>query len=267
MELIRQALDRSLAERAAGDRTPASSTRVAAEPGPATPPAAITRKVALDADVLRRARINGPDGRGPTTRPFKLLRTQVLQRMRREGLRSLAVVSPGSGEGKTTTALNLGIAIGEGADDTALVVDFSLRRPGVASTLGIAVEAGVEDCLQGRSTVAEALVAPRGYRGFTLLPAGRPVEQSSELLASAGTRALVGEIVRRYENRIVIVDLPGLLVDDDALAILPAVDAALLVVREGGTRRADLEQALHLLGRTVVVGTRVHGSRAGRPER
>jgi Mrp family chromosome partitioning ATPase len=223
-----------------------------------------TRVVAVDAQLLRRNRILRPQSTGPEVRAYKMLRTQVLQRMGERGFRSLAVVSPGEGDGKSLTAANLAIAIGEDADHTSLLVDLDLHHPAIASLFGTRVETGVDRCLRGEASVADALVAPQGYGGFVLLPAARPVPQSSELLASERAAAVLAEIQGRYVNRIVVYDLPPLLVADDALALLPRVDAALLVVHEGHTRRAEVERALDLLRKVPVVGTVLNGSREKR---
>lgn len=220
-----------------------------------------TRVKVVDSQIARRNRILAPGAEGPAIRSYRILRTQVLQRMKQEGYSSLAVVSPDSGDGKTVTALNLGIAIGADADHTALVVDLDLRNPGIAAALGLKAEFGVDSCLRGERDVAEVLIAPKGYRQLALLPAAAPVAQSSELLGSERAAVVLGEIVQRYANRIVVFDLPPLLHTDDALALLPRVDAALLVVHEGRTRREDVERSLDLMRKIPVIGTVLNGSR------
>jgi Mrp family chromosome partitioning ATPase len=66
---------------------------------------------------------------------------------------------------------------------------------------------------------------------------------------------LVDELKTRYASRIVIFDLPPVLDAADALAFTPYVDATLLVVEEGKTRRKEIERALDLLSATNVLGT------------
>jgi len=249
---------------------PTAASGVAAEPPSATAAAPAgnsnaepsrTRVKVVDSQVARRNRILAPGAEGPAIRSYRILRTQVLQRMKQEGYSSLAVVSPDAGDGKTVTALNLGIAIGADADHTALVVDLDLRNPGVAPALGLKAEFGVDACLRGERDVAEVLIAPKGYRQLVLLPAAAPVEQSSELLGSERAAQVLSEIVQRYPNRIVIFDLPPLLHTDDALALLPRADAALLVIHEGRTRREDVERSLDLMRKIPVIGTVLNGSR------
>jgi Mrp family chromosome partitioning ATPase len=99
------------------------------------------------------------------------------------------------------------------------------------------------------------LLAPEGYRKLVLLPAAKPVARSAEHLSSDSVRRLTAELNRRYANRIVLYDLPPLLETADALSFLPCVDAALLVVREGRTRRDDVVRCLQLMRDTPVIGT------------
>ena len=97
-----------------------------------------------------------------------------------------------------------------------------------------------------------------------LLPARGQVEHSSELISSASARALFRKIKDRYTNRIVIYDLPPVLATDDAISFMPQVDAALMVVGDGRTRREDLLRCLELLRGTPILGTVLNGSRSER---
>src|SRR5688572_18250412 len=100
-----------------------------------------------------------------------MLRTQVLKRLDQLSANSLAVISPGEADGKTLTAINLAIAIAATAGRTALVVDLDLRNPNVHRRFGIEPQAGVDECLQAKRPIHEALVKISGYERFTLLPA------------------------------------------------------------------------------------------------
>ena len=86
-----------------------------------------------------------------------------------------------------------------------------------------------------------------------LLPAGRPVHNSAELLNSPKMVQLVNELKHRYPERIVIFDLPPVLSAADALAFAPYVDAALLVVEEGRTQAEAAQRAVELLECTTVL--------------
>jgi protein-tyrosine kinase len=205
-----------------------------------------TRKVALYPGWLRQNRIITGDVIDGYARAYKVLRTQVSQRMRQQGWRTLAVTSPGPREGKTLTAINLGISLALEANQTVLLVDADLRQPSVHTYFGFDVEYGLRDYLIDAVPLEQLLVNPE-MRRLVILPGGAPLANSSEVLSSPVMLRLVQEVKRRYPSRLVIFDLPPVLTSDDVLAFAPYVDAALLVVEEGKTQRDDAARAAELL--------------------
>ena len=263
MERLQKALDRARAER---ERTLHPNVAAPAEPAVATPPPdpvvlRQTRVVQVEPSVLRVNGVMPADASGPVGHSFKMLRTQILQRMQQHGWNTLAVVSPAPNDGKTFVAINLAIAIAGDTNHTALLVDFDLRSPNVHQRFGFQPDFGVEQCLRGAVPIADALVNPQGYRKLRLLPALAAVGNSSELLASERTKKLTREVKSRYANRVVLFDLPPVLGADDALAFAPQVDAALVVVGEEHTRREDLLRCFEILRNIPVIGTVLNGSR------
>lgn len=220
-----------------------------------------TRSVRPDAALLRRNRVLAPSAVDAAAHAYKMLRTQTLQLLRKHGFNSLAVVSPAPDDGRTLTAINLAIATAEDPDHTALLVDMDLRQPSVHRYLGLDVAHGVGDCLRNERDVADVLVRLETYPKLVVLPGAGPVTQSSEMLSGDNGRRLTVDLRKRYTNRVVIYDLPPLLATDDALAFLPHVEAALLVVCEGRTRREDVQRCLELLRDIPIVGTVLNGSR------
>jgi Mrp family chromosome partitioning ATPase len=184
-----------------------------------------------------------------------MLRTQVLQKLEENGWRSLAILSPGSNDGKTTTAINLAISLANDHRHTVLLVDFDLRHPSVASTFGIVPEMGVDDIMRGRARVEECLYHPHGFQRLVILPARAPLENSSEALAGPRGKELVEELRARYPDRILLFDLPPILDADDAMAFMPLVESGLVIVAEGSTRREDVVRCMELLRKTPIVGT------------
>jgi Mrp family chromosome partitioning ATPase len=231
---------------------------------PAGDPGDAGRTITVSDSTLEESRLLKPGMVGDAAHGFRLLRTQVLQRMQARGWNTLAVLSPGPDEGKTFTAINLAIAIAANRDSTALLVDLDLRFPRIYRRLGFLPTAGIEDCLRGQAKLSDALVAVEGYPSLMLLPARGPVAHSSELISGATARALFREIKVRYPNRIVIYDLPPVLATDDAISFLPQVDAALMVVGDGRTHRDDLLRCLEMLKDTPILGTVLNGSRRER---
>ncbi len=221
----------------------------------------ITRSQPVDLRGMRETGQLLPGMVGTVAHTFKMLRTQVMQRMRPRKWNTLAVVSAVPDEGKTFVAINLAIAIAADPNSTALLVDLDLRAPRVHKRFGFTPTVDVEDCLRGEATPAQTLVAPEGYDSLLLMPARVPVEHSSELLASTRTRQLVREIKERHTNRVVIYDLPPVLGSDDALTFAPLVDALPVVVGDERTKREEMQRCLELIREVPVVGTVLNGSR------
>ncbi|MEJ1964414.1 MAG: CpsD/CapB family tyrosine-protein kinase [Gammaproteobacteria bacterium] len=221
-----------------------------------------TPSIEVDAVALERERILPCGAGGPYGGAYKLLRTQALKRLDQLSANSLAVVSPCSADGKTLTAINLAIAIAATTGRTALLVDFDLRNPNVHRRFGFEPSVGVEDCLETRRPIHEALVKVTGYERLTLLPARSRVEQSSELLSATRVGEVIAEMRNRYANRVLIFDLPPVLQADDALAFSQHMQAALLVVSERLTKREDVTRTLELLRDTPVIGTVLNQSRS-----
>lgn len=218
------------------------------------------RVVRLSPELRISERLLPANAGGVHGAPYKLLRTQVLQRLDAMATNTLAILSPAAGDGKTLTAINLSIAIAAELGRTALLVDFDLRRPSVHRRLGFMPEAGVEDCLQAGRPIQDVLVRLEGYERLAILPARASVPQSSELLSSQRAVQLLTEIRGRYANRVIIVDLPPVLQADDALAFSRLVQAGLMVVGDGRTKREDLARSMQLLTELPLIGTVLNGS-------
>jgi Mrp family chromosome partitioning ATPase len=254
MDRIQKAMERARLQ-------PVISDAKAEAPGISDTAVFRTPSLPVDQALFEHNRILLPAAAGNPGRPYKMLRTQVLRRLDQLGANTLAVLSPRSGAGKTLTAINLAIAIAAEDARTALLIDFDLRNPGIHKQLGLSPELGVEDCIQGKVAIREAMVKLMGYERLTVLPARRTIEASSEMLSDARTAALVAELRGRYPNRILIFDIPPVLQADDALAFTRNVQAGLMVVREGHTKREDVVRSIELLRDLKIVGTVLNASR------
>lgn len=216
--------------------------------------------VALDEARRERERILWPGAVGRVGGAYKMLRTQVMRRLAELRANTLAVLSASNGEGKTLSAINLAIAIAAQSEHTALLVDLDLRNPNVHRRFGFEPKVGIEDCLEDGRPVYQAMVKIAGYERLTVLPARAAVAHSSELIAGRRMAELLQELQNRYVNRILIFDLPPVLLADDALAFSARVQAGLFVVSEGRTERKDLTHSLQLLHKLPIVGTVLNSS-------
>ncbi len=213
-----------------------------------------TRTMSVARSALQEKRVVVGLGQSTFTDAYKILRTQVFQRLRENGWNSLAITSPSTNEGKTLTAINLAISLAMEVNYTVLLVDADLRHPSVHSYLGIQAEYGLSDYLTADKPLSELLIHPEGIPGVVLLPGGRPLHNSAEMLNSPKMARLVQELKSRYPTRIILFDLPPLLSAADTLAFSPYVDAALLVVEDGKTQVEEVKQAMGLLQGTSVIG-------------
>jgi protein-tyrosine kinase len=272
MERIRQALDRARLERAQLEETPRVGRNAAPQwsdgvgSGPnseirevGTRPGSFvythTRVFTPSAAILENNRILNPFSESPANAAFRMLRTQVLQRMNAHGWRSLAVFGATASDGKTTTAINLAVSLASDHSHSALLADFDFRRPALAARLGLSPEFGADDALRGAARVEDCLYHPEGLDRLVVFPARGTLAHSSELLAGPRSREIVAELRERYPDRIVLYDLPPVLTADDALAFAPLVDCGLVVASESRTRRSDLLRTIELLHKTPLVGT------------
>jgi Mrp family chromosome partitioning ATPase len=273
MDRIRKALDLAREERLrgsdGGSRPAPLKVQIAADPGKQDDCRLIqyTRTTVFETDpaVLEENRILDPASEAAPAFAFRMLRTQVLQRMDERGWRSLAILSAAEGEGKTTTAVNLAIALAHDRQHTVLLVDADLKKPRIAATFGLTAAKGIDDVLRDQAEVADCLYHPQGFERLVLLPAHGSLEHSSDALAGPQGRALITELKGRYPERLLIFDLPPVLRADDALAFLPQVDCALVVVAEGSTGRDELVRCMELLRNTPIVGTVLNKASTSKP--
>jgi len=249
---------------AANTPSPATATGPSGEAAPAavaTPPAIArkrpvdivytrTRQVAVAEQKLRENRVITGGDNEEFTQAFKILRTQVVHAMRDNNWNAIAITSPGDSDGKTVTAINLAIHLAAEVDRTVLLVDANLRQPELHTYFGLTAEQGLSDYLVDQVPLEGLLIHP-GIERLVLLPGGRPLVNSAEMLGSPMMEDLVGELKKRYPQRIVLFDLPPVLTASDALSFAPYVDATVLVAAQGHTRHQDIERAAELLGSTT----------------
>lgn len=256
MDFIQQAIDKAREQRQ-------SSGGATVDQGHESPPSKAlagqkiaythTRVVELDREHLRRERIVAADLSDKRSESYRQLRTQILRKFRENNWRTLAITSPNSQAGKSLTALNLAISLSLEVNQTVLLVDLDLRNSSLMRKLGIEAEYGLIDVIEGRVDLTQALINP-GFERLVVLPNGA-TNHRSEVLSSPQMGKLLSDIVNRYQDRIIIFDLPALLDDDDALVFAPYADALLLVVEDGVSKRSEIERCKQLLEGTQLLGT------------
>jgi capsular exopolysaccharide synthesis family protein len=261
MERIKEALERARQERQqTGGAFGTATSRGAAGVPPSQIAYTQTRHAEISSEYLREKRVITGHDPDFYTDAYRILRTQVFQRLRENRWSALAVTSPGFNEGKSLTAINLAISLAMEVGYTVLLVDADLRHPNVHTYFGLEPEFGLSDYLASDKPLQDLLVHPEGIQGLVILPGGKPLINSAEMLNSPKMSRLVDELKTRYSSRIVLFDLPPVLTTADAVTFAPYVDAALLVVEEGKTSTQDAQRAIDLLKDTHLIGVALNKS-------
>lgn len=259
MEKIQQALERARQQRKGVDNS------TSARQNRANDVQSIiyteTKSIEGHAELQRENRILSAMGHSEYVDAFKILSTQVMQRMDEHHWSSIAVTSVGEGEGKTTTAINLGISIAKEIEYTVLLVDGNLRKPELHTYFGISPEMGLSDYLNDDVDLTDILIRPADIDHFVILPGGKPLINSTEMLGSPKMCSLVEELKDRYPKRVVIFDMPQVMNVADMVSFAPCLDCALIVIEDDVTKQDELEQAIGLLSVTNIIGTVLNKAR------
>lgn len=205
-----------------------------------------------EGELAERRIIAGGRDAGPAD-AFRILRTQVLRKLNGERQNTIGITSARPGEGKTLVAVNLAVSVALHMTRTVLLIDLDLRQNAVKSYFGLSDRPGVTDYLLGEQPLASFLINP-GIERLVLLPAGSSTEESSELISCPKMIALAAEIRTCYADRLIIYDLPPVLVTDDAIAFLNYIDGCLLVCRDRVTEQKELQRTIELLNGFLVLG-------------
>lgn len=185
---------------------------------------------------------------------YRTLRSVLEHVHKGTGLRVVAVTSPGAGDGKTTTAINLAGALAQNSECRVLLVDADLRRSTLADHLGLgdADSPGLVEAILDPSVSLEDVVRRRPPFNLSVLPAGRPSPTPYETLKSPRLGELLAEARQRYDH--IVLDTPPVVPVPDCRAIATWVDGFLLVVAAHTTPRKLVEESLSAMDPSKVLG-------------
>jgi capsular exopolysaccharide synthesis family protein len=177
---------------------------------------------------------------------YRIIRTRLLHTIRTNNLRSLAVTSPGPGEGKSVTSMNIAVSLARDPTCSVFLLDLDMRNPSLCRYLGLQPPTELISYFAG-SVDASSVLFSIGMPNLAIAGSVTSTDQASELLGSGRLEDLMDYIGSITQNPIILLDLPPVLVTDEALLIAPRVDATLMVVAEGKTRRDSLMRAQSVL--------------------
>jgi exopolysaccharide/PEP-CTERM locus tyrosine autokinase len=166
------------------------------------------------------------------------------------------------GDGKTFTSINLALSISRERDTTVVLVDADVAKPHISRIFGVDQELGLLDALSDPSLDIESLVLPTDVKGLSILPAGKPREHATELVASSQMKDVVRRLIAAHAHRIALFDSSPLLVSSESRALAAFVGQVALVVRAGRTPRQAVLDAIGHLGEGKSVGLVLNQGRA-----
>ena len=191
---------------------------------------------------------------------FRTLRTRIDTLASQRPLKSIAIMSPNAGDGKTTAAVNLAAVTAMGMDQRVALLDCNLRDPSVTRVLGLEPQTGLAEILVGEATIEDALLRIEDP-GFDVIPVRAIPANPSELIGSGAMRQFLESVIQRYDR--VFVDTPPALGLPDARAICELCDGMLVVVRAGETPVEDVQFSLDLVDRRRVLGVILNDDESG----
>lgn len=251
------------------DALPQTGAGPAGDPAAAATGAADALWTALmpfmpDPRLLVRHRIVAAEG-GREAVPFDVMRTRLLQQMRANNWRRVAITSPTAACGKSTVSLNLAFGLARQPDIRTVLCEMDLRRPSLSATVGLREPLSFARVLEGRAPFADH--ARRVGDNMALALNRGPVKNPAELLHSPTVAEALDRIEADYGPTLMIFDMPPLLVSDDALAFLGQVDCAILVAAAEATTIKQIDACeRELAAQTNVLGVVLNKCRYTGPD-
>lgn len=184
--------------------------------------------------------------RSPAAEAYRALRTSLQFLVADEVPKVLQITSARPGEGKTTTASNLAVALARVGKRVA-VVDCDLRRPRLHQFFGLSNEHGVTSVVSGADRLEDVVRKVPGEDGIAVLTSGPVPPNPSEVVAADRVRSVLRGVAARAD--IVLVDSPPLLAVSDSATVASLTDGTILVATAGSTSRRELFEAVDVLRR------------------
>ena len=233
-------------------RLPAAPTLAAREPAPERPAGNVI------------TRIDPPDHaialEGAQAEACRRVALRARAHLKSAKARSLAVVSAGRADGKTTVACNIALAFASLIKGRQVaLVDLDLRKPSVAPTLGLRPQHGIEEVLHGRANLADVQISLSDPE-IDFFPAIQATSRSHELLVQPRFAQLIEQLERRYE--VVVIDTPPVLLTPDANLILEHVAMCVPIARVGWTRLRSFRALVEALPRSKMIDPLLNGGSA-----
>jgi capsular exopolysaccharide synthesis family protein len=209
----------------------------------------------VDLRRLKRSAFHlDPHGAGADR--FRFLRLRLLEQCASKNLKRVLVTSPLPGDGKSTVALNLAIALADGGKRAVLLVEADLHHSAISRQLELNDRPGFAECLEAGLNPMAAIRRLEPLAWY-FLPAGQVRGNPTEVMQSAALQGVMAVLTEHFEW--IVIDSPPVAPSTDALSLKKETDAALLVAKAGRTPRDAVEDAIALLGAKHVCAIVLNG--------
>ncbi|GAA6174841.1 CpsD/CapB family tyrosine-protein kinase [Sulfitobacter pacificus] len=196
-----------------------------------------------------------------SVRAFDQLRTRLRQITQEHGWTNIGITTPTSGCGNTFTAMNLALSLSRVKGSRTVLMDFNLRRPGIAKAFDITPRGSMRDFLMGHAPIGDHMVKVSDTLALGLNNSADA--EAAETLQSAETAHTMERMRAALQPEIVLYDLPAMLTHDDVSAFLPQLDGVLLVSDGTQTMGRELMECERLLNNQVpLLGVVLNRARA-----
>lgn len=225
-------------------------------------PGSTSKPIAIDLPRLASMGYLTPDlPRSQIADEFRVIKRPLLMNVHGksaapvERANLIMVTSSLPGEGKTFVSVNLAISMAMELDKTVLLIDADVSRPSVLSRIGLQQAPGLLDVLADPSVQLSDVMLRTNIDGLSILPAGAPRGQATEMLASESMNRLLLDMADRYPDRILVFDAPPLLPSTESRVLATHMGQVIVVVEAEQTSQKTVAQAMATVESCPVVMT------------
>ena len=174
---------------------------------------------------------------------YKTIRANIVLSLVKDGCKKLVITSSVPAEGKTTTSINLAIALSM-VDKKVLLIDSDLRKNRIGKYLKLQHNKGLTDIIRDEATFEEVLNITK-FPNLHILASGSSVINPAEVIASKLTQMFLDKVSENYDY--IILDAPPINIVSDALPLIKNSDGVIFVAREMFTNHREIKKALSSL--------------------
>lgn len=232
-------------------------------PAPVAAPGKANQKITLDYMSLAALGYAVPESESKQlAEEYRIIKRPVVMNAFGKGAAPIkhgnlvSIASSLPGEGKTFTALNLGLSIASEMDITVLLVDGDVIKGSLTKLIGAEKNRGLIDILEDPGCTVRDVILDTQNPKLKIIPAGSRSVNSTELLASQAMDRLLAELAERYQDRLILFDSPPILSASEASVLNHLMGQVLLVVEAGKTpvdavknsvARLDIDKAVAVI--------------------